>query len=101
MEEELLGSLVGIHGAFPEHCVYLLVSVAPGDLLDVLDRPPDAVGDGNPRRTAGHLGSQWGGNGEGVASKSGRGKREDFGGFEMFLKGGMMEIMREDQEPTP
>lgn len=45
LKEELVGGLVGIHGAFLEHCVYLLFAVVARDLLDVLDRLPNAVRD--------------------------------------------------------
>lgn len=54
LEEEPLGSLVGIHVAQAEHGVDLLVGVAAGDFLDVGDRAPHPGGDRNP--TAGrHL----------------------------------------------
>lgn len=60
MEEELLCCLVGIHGALLEGCVDLLVAVVSGDLLDVLDSPPDPSGDRNPSASATHLAIQGG-----------------------------------------
>lgn len=48
--EELLRGLVGIHVAFAERGIDLLVGVVPRDLLDVLDRPPHRRRDRNPSR---------------------------------------------------
>ncbi len=48
--EKPIGGLVGIHVAFAEHGVDLLVGVAARDLLDVLDRPPHRRRDRNPSR---------------------------------------------------
>lgn len=52
LKEELLSSLVGIHGTFLEHCINLLFTDVALDLLEALDRLPYAVGDRGPTPSA-------------------------------------------------
>lgn len=78
--------------------------MAPGDLLDVLNRPPDAVWDGNPRRTA-HLGSQGRGTGEGrggegVVFRNSRPKWEILGVLKCFQGETIIERERKKRPRT-
>lgn len=53
--EEFLSGFIGIHVALLEHCVDVFIAVLAGDLLDILNRPPQTVGNRNPRKPAHRL----------------------------------------------
>lgn len=50
--EEFLSGFIGIHVAVLEHSVNVFITVFSRDLLDILDRSPETIGNRNPRKAA-------------------------------------------------